>query len=158
MQYREIIYLDSCIIIAWIKNEARPDREMEGVEYCFGRINNNEIKAITSENTIGELLPGTFPSGAYDHFMRTVFKRRNFEFVITDRRILFLAQEIRNYYESLKKIKLSDAIHLATAIHYKANSFYTFDEKRLLPLNGNVAGYNLLICKPPLSGQGRLPF
>ena len=87
MQYREIVYLDSCIIISWIKNEARPDREMEGIEYCFSRIGNNEIKAITSVNTLGELLPDTFPPGAYDHFIRTISKRRNFEFVIADTRI-----------------------------------------------------------------------
>jgi predicted nucleic acid-binding protein len=158
-RYLETVYLDSCIIIAWIQNEIRPDQEMEGVEYCINRISNNEIKAITSVNTLTEILPGTFPPGAYDLFMRTISKRRNFEFVGTDIRIPIRAQEIRDYYQSMnKKINSPDAIHLATAIHYRVDAFYTFDDKHLLPLTGNVAGYNLIICKPPLSSQGRLLF
>jgi sortase (surface protein transpeptidase) len=47
---------------------------------------------------------------------------------------------------------------LATGIHYEVNAFYTVDEDDLLPLNGNVAGYTLLICKPPLPKQKRLIF
>jgi hypothetical protein len=54
-----------------------------------------------------------------------------------------------------------DAIHLATAIHYNADEFHTFDgskprtprDKRytrsgLLLLDGNVAGHGLTVCKP----------
>ena len=55
----------------------------------------------------------------------------------------------------------TDAIHLATAIHYEAYEFHTFDgcrpgkprnkdKKRcgLLQLNGDVAGHRLAVCKP----------
>jgi hypothetical protein len=55
-----------------------------------------------------------------------------------------------------------DCVHLATAIIYQADVFYTLDGggKRgkandLLPLNGNVAGYPLTIRKP-LASQGSL--
>lgn len=77
-----------------------------------------------------------------------------------DPRISNLASEIRDYYERQKQIdgkpglSVPDAIHLATAIQYEVNEFHTFDEKdsprsrALLPLNGNVAGHNLVICKP----------
>ena len=158
-QYLETIYLDSSVIIAWLKNETRPNQEMEGVEYCINRLSNNEIKAITSVNTLTEILPGTFPAGSYDLFMRTVARRRNFEFIGTDIRIATLAQDIRNYYHSLNKnIETPDTNHLATAIHNNVDALYTFDEKHLLPLNGNVAGHHLIICKPPLSSQRRLTF
>jgi len=158
-QYLEKIYLETTIIIAWLKNEIRTDQEMEGVGYCIERIMNNEIKVITSVNTIGEILPGKFPPGAYDLFKRTISKRRNFDLIGIDLRISTIAQEIRDYYSSLnRKIELPDAYHLATAIHYTVDAFYTFDEDDLLPLNGNVAGRNLIICKPPLPRQRRLTF
>jgi len=49
-----------------------------------------------------------------------------------------------------------DSIHLATAIIWKVECFYTFDGKdkakkarALLPLNGNVAGRSLAILSAP---------
>ena len=45
--------------------------------------------------------------------------------------------------------------YVASAIHYNASEFHTFDGKRtgknnggLLTLNGNVAGHRLKICSP----------
>jgi predicted nucleic acid-binding protein len=132
---------------------------MEGIEYCMDRIKNNEIKGITSVTTITEILPGKFPPGKYDLFERTITRRRNFEFIGKDIRISALTQEIRDYYSVLnKKIKTPDADHLATAIHYNVDALYTLDVDDLLPLNGNVAGRNLIICKPPLPRQRRLAF
>ena len=83
--------------------------------------------------------------------------------VATDRRIATLASELRNYYQlqkvvdGLPALSSPDATHLATAIHFEVSEFQTFDardepKKRrgLLPLNGNVAGHNLLIRMPPI--------
>jgi PIN domain len=60
-----------------------------------------------------------------------------------------LAHDIRDHYVAAgnKGIKTPDAIHLATAILYRATEFHTFDE-RLLDLSGNVGGHGLKICKP----------
>jgi hypothetical protein len=70
-----------------------------------------------------------------------------------------LAQEIRVFYRQRnKKLSVPDTTHLATAIHYRVDALYTFDEDDLLPLNGNVAGHDLVICKPPLPRQGKLFF
>jgi len=158
-RYLEKIYLETTVITAWLKKEIRTNQEMEGVEYCIERIMKNEIKVITSVNTIGEILPGHFPPGVYDLFERTISKRKNFELIGIDIRISTLAQEIRDYYSSSnRKIELPDAYHLATAIHYAVDSFYTFDKDDLLRLNGNVAGHTLIICKPPLPRQRRLAF
>jgi hypothetical protein len=92
-------------------------------------------------------------------------RRRNVRIVncLTDPRIASLLAEIKTFYRKLsakdRKPELSDldATHLATAIHFKATAFYTFDagkkqkSRGLLPLNGNVAGHPLVIRKPPLA-------
>ena len=75
-----------------------------------------------------------------------------------DIRITKLAHQIRNVYP---KLSTPDAVHLATGIHYEADQFHTFDDggkdgMSLLGLNGNVAGYPLVVCKPPMT-QYRLP-
>jgi predicted nucleic acid-binding protein len=112
-KYDEIIYLDTSIITAWIKNEDRKNNEMEGIEFCFDRIINGNIKAITSALTIPEILEGKFPAGKVEVFERTISKRRNFEIISVDPKIAKLAQKIRNYYALRnKKIETPDATHL----------------------------------------------
>jgi PIN domain len=64
--------------------------------------------------------------------------------------------DLRNHYAAKGKKTLSapDAIHLATAILYRADEFHTFDSDGssrslgLLPLSGDVGGHRLIICKP----------
>lgn len=81
-----------------------------------------------------------------------------------------LAGEIRDYQrksskkDAIKNIRVPDAIHLASAIHYEAAEFHTFDGARrdggvgkLLTLDGNVAGHRLRICTPKAE-QLRLDF
>ncbi len=77
-----------------------------------------------------------------------------------DTKIAGLAHDLRDYYaanaaaHSGKILSTPDAIHLATAIHYRVDEFHTFDNDGdakhlgLLPLSGNVGGHRLKICKP----------
>lgn len=84
-----------------------------------------------------------------------VFKRRNVVWINHDTRIGKLSHDIRDYYAK-RNIKLTspDSVHLASAVLYQADLFYTLDgsgkKKRghLLPLDGNVAGHKLKIAKP----------
>ena len=156
----EKIYLDSSIIIAWLKNEARPNNEMAGVEYCIKRIMNKELKAITSVLTRGEILDGKFPPGTVDSFKKAISRRRSFEWVAVDNRISDIAHNIRDYLLSIgTKLELPDAIHLATAIYNNVDALYTFDGDDLLPLDGeNIAGHRLVICKPPEPKQTSFEF
>lgn len=157
--YKEVIYLDSSVIIAWLKAEIRSPEEMAGLEDCFEKIMSGEIKVITSVITMEEILKGKMSPEAVDCFENILSKRRNFEYVDLDNRIAKLGQEIRNYYVLIHRtIETPDATHLATAIHYKVNALYTFDKDDLLPLNGNVAGHYLIICIPPAPNQGKLIF
>jgi hypothetical protein len=68
---------------------------------------------------------------------------------------------IREYHQNRgKKIETPDAIHLATAVLYKADEFQTMDgldkrgkPKRILGLSGDIGGYPLFITQPyPRSG------
>jgi hypothetical protein len=73
-----------------------------------------------------------------------------------DIRVAELAHDLRNHYAELggRMLSTPDAIHLATAIHYRADEFHTFDSGSstkslgLIPLSGNVGGHKLIICKP----------
>jgi predicted nucleic acid-binding protein len=132
---------------------------MDGVEYCIERIESGEIKAITSVNTQIEICEGEIEPDRRAILERTLGLRRGLEQVAVDHRIAGLAREIRTYYRQKgKRLELPDTTHLATAIHYRVDALYTFDGDDLLPLNGDVAGYNLVICKPPLPRQRRLVF
>ena len=78
-----------------------------------------------------------------------------------DGRVMDLTSQIRSFHKGFKKkdviknIRVPDAIHLASAIHFDATEFHTFDGARaagkiggLLTLDGNVAGHRLRICSP----------
>ena len=138
---------------------------MEGVNDIANKIHSNHITLITSSVTSAEILESTLDDVAKQR-LSELFKRKNFQQVAADNRIMELTHEIRDYYQQRKEIDqlptvtTPDAIHLATALIYEANEFHTFDEnnetrkrRALLPLNGNVAGHALIICKPPIPPQ-----
>jgi predicted nucleic acid-binding protein len=159
-KYLEKIYLDTSVIIAWLKNESLPNNEMEGVEYCMDRIMKGEIKAITASITRTEILEGKFPTGTVDNFLNYFSRRRSFEWIAVGNRISDIAHDIRDYLSSInKKLAVPDATHLATAIYESVDALYTFDKDHLLPLDGvDIAGYRMKICKPPLPKQGSFKF
>jgi predicted nucleic acid-binding protein len=166
---RPLIYWDSCIFIAWLNNELRTGNEMQGVFICLEAIQANEIVMMTSAIMKTEVLPGKIPPDVRSTFERFLC-RRNVLVVDFDLRIGELSGELREFYATQAKVDgepslaTADAIHLATAIHYAADAFYTFDDggegarksRSLLSLNGNVGGHQLAVCKPPVKGQLRL--
>ncbi len=156
-----LFYWDTCVIIAWLKNEDREPTEMNGLHDVAEKIDTNKARLITSVLTTAEVLKCTLTNEA-NQIWENLFQRRNCMMIDTDDRIWKLSNEIRNYYQiqkeqtGLNTVTTPDAIHLATAIIYEADEFHTFDEyntnkrRALIPLNGNVAGHNLIICKPSL--------
>lgn len=159
------VYWDSSIVIAWLKNEKRPNHEMDGVYDCVERIKKGNEIMVTSSETQLEVLEAEMDKKTEEKYIN-LFKRRQCQILPYDIRVQTLAKEIREYYQrqhigkGTPSIGTEDAKHLASAIHYKVDEFYTFDEGKkgklgLLSLSGNVAGYQLKICKPPV-GQMRL--
>jgi predicted nucleic acid-binding protein len=160
---KERVYWDSNIFIAWIRDEKRPGHEMDGLLDCVERVEKGEVIICTSSETALEVLEGMMTDEQRERYQRLLRSRRC-QPLPYDVRVQSLAKLIREYYSSKgeKLPSAMDAKHLATAIHYDVGLFYTFDNggkggRSLLELDGNVAGFKLKICKPPV-GQMRLEY
>jgi predicted nucleic acid-binding protein len=157
-----IYYWDTCIFLSWLKNEKdRKPGDMSGVFDCLNRFKRRELSLMTSVLTLTEITIAKIPAGT-ETLLESAMQRPNFSKISVDLKIARLARDLRNYYlekqeHAGKTLSVPDAIHLASAILYRANEFHTFDGKDgtrdktlgLLPLSGNVGGHNLIICKPP---------
>jgi predicted nucleic acid-binding protein len=140
-----LYYWDTCLFLAWLKDEERNTGEMDGIRDIIQRMKRRDAKVMTSVLTTVEVLAAKIPVGIDSPF-KDLLKRINR--VSMDVRVATLAHDLRNHYALLgRSIKAPDAIHLATAIHYRADQFHTFDDQ-LLALSGNVGGHKLIICKP----------
>lgn len=148
-----VYYWDACLFLAWIMDEERPTGEMDGVREIIDLSRKRDAVIMTSVLTSVEVLAAKIPVG-----MDTLFQQlmRRVNRVGIDTKIVTLAHDIRNHYAKLggKTVATPDAIHLATAIIYRAVEFHTFDRDGsrqslgLIPLSGDVAGNRLKICKP----------
>lgn len=159
-------YLDSSVLIAWLTDEKRPEGEMEGVYDCFERIENGKAIGVISSATWSEIVLDDQPPDKARQFRLLVSGRRIQEVAI-DTRVGTMSGQLRQHYAEKDKedgggkLTTADAQHLAAAIHYQLDAFYTFDTGRkpnredggrsrsLLSLSGNVAGHDLTVCKPP---------
>ncbi|MEQ8741239.1 MAG: PIN domain-containing protein [Rhodospirillales bacterium] len=152
-------YWDTCVFIAWLKNENRPSGEMDGVRDIVDRVKKRNASIITSAITFAEVTEAKVGAGVINLF-DDLFKRPNLGRINVDMRVAKLARDLRDYYSARpsefndKTLSVPDSIHLATAILYHAAEFHTFDKSNrngtlgLLPLSGNVGGHNLKVCKP----------
>ncbi len=146
-------YWDSCLFLAWLKDEERIVGEMDGVREVIDCVKRREVHVMTSVITTIEVLAAKIPAGM-DTLFKGMMKRVNQ--VSVDIRVASIAHDIRDYYakQGGKTVSVPDAIHLATGILYRVTEFHTFDADNsrnslgLLPLSGNVAGSKLIICKP----------
>lgn len=164
-------YWDTAPIIAWIKDERRDDpAEMDGLAEVIDLVERNKAVLMTSVLWRAEVLAGSLNDDQKRNLTR-VFQNRYIQELSIDARVMDLAGEIRSYHKNkqqqkgtLQNIRVPDAIHLASALHYEAAEFHTFDGKKadgqksgLLTLDGNVGGRRLKICVPK-ADQLRLNF
>ena len=162
MAGKPLVYWDSCIFIAHLKNENRSNPlDMQGVGELVRRIDGGDIGLVTSVIALPEVLESTLPKDAIRDF-RAYLSRPDVLLIDVDRRIAEISHEIRDFYQNdgsgEKTVSTPDAIHLATAISKGCPVFYTFDgdakqktdrSRVLLPLGNNIAGkYSLKIQKP----------
>jgi predicted nucleic acid-binding protein len=150
-------YWDTCLFLAWLKDEQRLTGEMDGVREIIERSKRKEVRIVTSVLTKVEVLSGRMPVG-----MDTLFSglMKRIHPLSMDIKIAQVAHDLRDYYSNNraqyggKMLGTPDAVHLATAILYRVTEFHTFDNDGdaktlgLLPLSGNVGGNRLTICKP----------
>jgi predicted nucleic acid-binding protein len=157
----ELIYWDTCIYIAWLMDEKRPNNEMDGVYESARKIKEGHQGLVCSPIVTAQLYKikmGQQVMATFDKFL----KRRSVRYVNFDHLAGSLTSEITEFY-SIKGERMDtiDAQHLAISVLYNVDAFYTFDKGKrsgidLLSLSGNVAGHNLTICKPPLPAQLRM--
>ena len=138
-------YWDTCLFLAWLKDEERRTGEMDGVRDIIQRMKRRDARVMTSVLTSVEVLAARIPVGIDSPF-KGLLKRVSQ--VSMDIRVASLAHDLRNHYAMAgRSLKTPDAIHLATAIHYRVDEFHTFDDQ-LISLSGNVGGHKLAVCKP----------
>jgi predicted nucleic acid-binding protein len=154
-------YWDTAPLIAWITDEKRSDpTEMDGLAEVVDLVEKGKAVLVTSVLWRAEVLSGSLTAPQRLR-LKQVFDYRLIEEVGVDSRIMDLVAEIRAFHRKdtsktrLKNVRVPDAIHLATAIHFDVQEFHTFDGKRadgvragLLTLDGDVAGHRLKICAP----------
>lgn len=157
-----IVYWDTCVFLAWMNDEKRPAGDMEGLGKIASLVERAEVILITSALTRAEILYSKTSAEAmkkYDSLLR----RSNVVPQNLDLQIAKLTSELMDFYLNADfELLTPDAIHLATAIHYSAAEFHTFDgadeankprNKRykrcgLLKLDGNAGGHPLRIVRP----------
>lgn len=163
-------YWDTAPLIAWITDEKRKDpSEMAGLAEVVELVDRGKAILMTSVLWRAEVLDSSL-SLAQKKKLELAFQGRSIIELSIDGRVLALTSEIRSFQKlsksksAQKNIRVPDAIHLASAIHYEATEFHTFDGAKanggtggLLSLNGNVAGHRLKICTPK-AAQLRLEF
>lgn len=159
-----LVCVDSCVFISHLKGDAdthRTDQEKSDLRAFFTDFVENKVHIIFPTFERSELLACNLPSGAMEIFEKFI-ARPNLDEVPTSQAISTLAGEIRNHVfekreqnPSIGKLSTPDAIVLATAITYKCDKLLTYDgsrpdgnHRRLLGMNGDVAGHALHIVKP----------
>jgi len=168
MDNKPTIYWDSCILIALLTNENRPNGEMNGVFYWAKQVSQGDAFLLISSLARVEILK-FFLSTEQQKVLDDFLKRSNVMEIELGPSVAEKARELRDYYQSLKSVSkktlsTQDAIHLATAIMYEADEFHTFDIKGknrtlgLIPLSNSVAGYPLTICMPQEGAQTEIDF
>ncbi|HEX5759244.1 MAG TPA: PIN domain-containing protein [Thermoanaerobaculia bacterium] len=155
---KKVVYWDASVFIAWMKDEVRENpQEMGGVYETAAAVERGEILLVCGEIINEDMIETTMSHEAREKYYG-LFPRRKSQLLPDDPRVKRLTREIREFYALRDEPvpKLPDAAHLAYAIHYQVDEFHTFDRK-LLALDGVVAGYPLCICKPEAS-QLLIPF
>jgi predicted nucleic acid-binding protein len=156
------VYWDTCIFLAWMNDEKRQAGDMEGLGQIAELVQRAEVVLITSTLTRAEILQSKTSKEAMKKY-DAILRRSNVVPHNVDLPIAKLTSEIMDFYiNSDFELLTPDAIHLATALHYSAHEFHTFDgadatkkPKRskftrcgLLKLNGNIAGRAMSVVRP----------
>lgn len=97
-----LYYWDTCLFLAWIKDEERPTGEMDGVREVIERSRRREVRIMTSVLTSVEVLSCKMPVGLGTLFSG-LMKRVNRQGA--DTKVASLAHDLRDYYLSRPRVK-----------------------------------------------------
>src|SRR3979490_214679 len=94
-----IYYWDSCLFIAWLKDEQRKSGEMDGVREVIDRFKRREVRIVTSVLTMVEVLEGKIPVGMATLFVSMMKRVHRLSM---DIKVASVAHDLRDYYASRK--------------------------------------------------------
>lgn len=125
-----VAYFDTNVFITAFENAgARSDHAW----WILDAVETGELKAVTSEITLAEILVKPIELGADDlcsAYEQVFVSGPNFEVCPVERRILIEAARIR---AGRKSIRLPDAVHIATAARRGCTYFLSGDTRLRLP-------------------------
>lgn len=133
MRAGDRVYLDSNTVITILEHTAPLDREQKRF---INALETGRISAISSQFTLAECLVKPMREGSKDDIeavLQFLENQEHVELLPVSRDILVKAAEIR----AVARIKLPDAIHLATAVAAQCRIFLSDDRGIRMP--GHIA-------------------
>lgn len=142
---------DSSCFCAWFSEEAG---RWEICDAIIDAARKGQIKLYTSFLTLAEVVkvPGMYPSEEEDRIVE-FFRNPYVVKVTVDWFVTRIARDLQRRFN----LDGRDAIHLATAIHIKADVLHTYDGQDLLKLDNKMPGISLHITEPVFQYQTKLP-
>lgn len=149
----DIVYMDSCAFLAWLKGESG---RAEVIEAIFDEAAKGKIKILTSTLTIAEVLniqgaKSPIPKEQREK-VKSLFAN---EWIVpkgVNRRFAEISQDMVWDHG----IKPKDGIHVATAMVYKVTAFYTYDDGLIKKGHLKTAYGEVQISEPLPPAQGEL--
>lgn len=168
-----VSYWDSCIALAWLNNSGRELEKhgqdaLDAIDEQVTKFDKGSLHIASSVLLLPEVLESDMLLGNKQKFQE-LFEHPNFHLIDTNKRIAAIAHDLRDYYrpekDGLDRLSVPDAIHLATAIWFQCNEFYTFDgtshkphprKRKILPLSGVLAEKYMIKIEIPKMVQPAL--
>jgi predicted nucleic acid-binding protein len=160
------IYWDACVYLAWLMDEkSQGEDAIRAIEHVLRENFQRKNTIITSTLTFIEVLPSRIGAEKNEQFQRSFRTGHHIAYDV-DPPIARKAAEIREKFikrEGGKNLATPDAIHVATALIYRADCIFTFDDGQkdrrhlgLLELDKNDRVDGVHICRPHIAEFGLL--
>jgi predicted nucleic acid-binding protein len=146
------VYWDACAWLGLLNGESE---KLAALQHVWGKASKGEVEIWTSAFCLAEVYKAKCEGGAAslgpegDQQLDDMFDQDFVKVAQVDSDIGRLARRLLRSHAKLKKP--SDAIHLATAVHWDLEQLHTYDGSDLLGLVVKTsAGNDLEICKPDM--------
>lgn len=137
----------SCLIIDYLVGA---ERSKAACEQLIDRARDGAVEILVSALALAEVAKINGDSQA-ERTIQEFFRRPYVKVAQLDWEV---AEETRKIMRAVSKLKPGDAIHLATAVRWKAPILETWDTDDLVPLDGR---FGPVVRTPIPEGQARLP-
>jgi predicted nucleic acid-binding protein len=128
------LYLDSNVFITFLEGSAVDAARLQKL---FELLRQRRVDGVTSELTLGEVLAGSYKYGPQIKraYLDLIVWSGSVEIVPVTRDILYQSAELCGVHKKVvgRKLTLTDAIHLATAVQAKCSDFVSDDKSIAVP-------------------------